>query len=102
MRKKFLSLALALALCLGLLPMTALAADGDFAIRNGVLTKYNGSGGAVTIPNGVTKIGNSAFSRCTNLTSVTIPSGVTSIKEYAFSGCTSLTSVTIPSSVDTI
>jgi hypothetical protein len=35
-----------------------------------------------------------AFYGCTSLTSVTIPNGVTSIGEYTFQSCTSLTSVT--------
>ena len=33
------------------------------------------------------------------MTSLTLPSGVTSIGDYAFSGCRSLTSLTLPSSV---
>ena len=53
----------------------------------------------MTIGNGVTSIGNSAFLGCRSLTSVTIPDSVTSIGNYAFSNCTSLTSVTIPKSV---
>ena len=55
-----------------------------------------------TIPNSVTTIGNSAFSRCSSLTSVTIPNSVTTIGNYAFEYCSSLTSVTIPNSVTTI
>ncbi len=66
------------------------------------LIKYCGNGGDVTIPATVTSIGESAFSRCTGLTSVTIPSSVTSIGDDAFDGCTGLTSVTIPSSVTSI
>ena len=54
---------------------------------------------SVTIGKSVTSIGYNAFSDCTNLTSVTIPDSVTSIGEYAFSNCTSLTSVTIGNSV---
>ena len=55
-----------------------------------------------TIPNGVTSIGDSAFSSCSNLTSITIPNSVTSIGDSAFGGCSSLTSVTIPNSVTSI
>ena len=51
---------------------------------------------------GVTEIGNSAFSGCTGLTSVTIGNGVTSIGSDAFYGCTGLTSVTIPDTVTSI
>jgi hypothetical protein len=50
----------------------------------------------VTINDGVTNIGQNAFSNCTNLIFVTIPNGVTSMEDGAFSGCTSLTSITIP------
>lgn len=74
-------------------------ADGDFVIKNGELTEYKGSGGDVTIPPGVTSIGNGAFKSCRGLTSVTIPEGATSIGDGAFNSCGSLMSVTIPSSV---
>ena len=48
---------------------------------------------SVTISNGVTSIGDSAFEGCTGLTSVTIGSSVTSIGNYAFYGCTGLTEI---------
>ena len=54
------------------------------------------------IPNSVTRIGSSAFSGCSSLTSITIPNSVTSIGNRAFSGCSSLTSITIPESVTSI
>jgi hypothetical protein len=47
---------------------------------------------SVVIPEGVTHIGTSAFTYCTNLTSVTIPNSVTSVGNGAFLGCTGLTS----------
>ena len=56
----------------------------------------------IIIPDGVTTIGNFAFTDCTNLTSILIPDGVTSIGEFAFSGCTNLTSITIPNTVISI
>ena len=54
------------------------------------------------IPNSVTSIGNSAFLRCSGLTSIDIPSSVTSIGASAFYDCSGLTSVTIPNSVTSI
>ncbi|MGN0855193.1 MAG: leucine-rich repeat domain-containing protein, partial [Kiritimatiellia bacterium] len=50
----------------------------------------------LTIPQGVTSIGDYAFSGCSGLTSVTIPYGVTSIGNYAFSGCSTLEKAYIP------
>ena len=47
------------------------------------------------IPDGVTHIGEGAFSRCDSLTTVTIPEGVTNIRESAFSYCSSLMTVII-------
>ena len=45
------------------------------------------------IPNGVTSIGDGAFSGCRGLTSVTIPNSVTSIGDDAFCYCSGLISV---------
>ncbi len=78
--------------------------DGLFLIDSGSLIAIAlGSLGAeVSIPEGVTSIGDWALSVCTDLTSITIPESVTSIGDYAFSGCTSLTSITIPDGVTSI
>ena len=57
---------------------------------------------SITIPQGVTSIGTFAFYYCTSLASITIPQGVTSIGGYAFSNCTSLASITIPQGVTSI
>lgn len=80
----------------------ALAASDDFTIENGVLKKYNGPGGDVVIPQGVTKIDNWAFNPANNLTSIIIPDSVTSIGAFSFYECNNLTSLTIPSSVKEI
>ena len=87
---------------------------------------------SVTIPNGITSIGQGAFECCTGITSVTIPDSVTSthapfrgctglktagpigggydyefgwtdkIPVLAFRGCTELTSIVIPDGITTI
>jgi hypothetical protein len=79
---------------------------------------------SVTIPQGVTSIGNSAFQACvgltsiyipdtvtdigenafadTNITSISLPEGLTVIKPYTFRGCSNLSSITIPGSVTSI
>lgn len=64
--------------------------DPVFDIENGVLKKYQGSGSQVTIPNGVTSIGNYAFFGCSGLTSVTLPNGITIIGDGAFDSSATL------------
>ena len=54
------------------------------------------------IPDGVKKIGSSAFCKCTALTSVRISFTVDEIREFAFFGCTELEEVTLPASVKSI
>ena len=54
-----------------------------------------GLAGMLTIPEGVTRIGNSAFSHCGALTGVKIPKSLTSIGDYAFYECEALTAVYI-------
>ena len=56
----------------------------------------------ITIPEGVTEIGNWAFCQARSLTKVTIPKGVSVIKMCTFFGCTGLTEVTISKNVTTI
>ena len=81
---------------------SAEADENEFVIENGVLTKYTGAGGDVTIPDGVTSIGDNAFYGCSGLTSITIPDSMTSIGEYAFGNCSNLASITIPTNVTSI
>ena len=128
MKKRLLSFVLAVLMIASLLPATALAADivdsgtcgaevtwtldseGVLTISGSGYMYDNGSSGApwhgrvksAVIAEGVTSIGEYAFSDCRSLTSVTIPGSVTRIGEYAFYKCKSLTSVTIPDSVTRI
>lgn len=55
-------------------------------------------------PNGdrVTKIGGSAFEKCSNITKVVIPNSVTEIGASAFMDCSRLESLEIPESVATL
>ena len=55
-----------------------------------------------TIPDGVTSIGNYAFSDCSSLTNIALPNSIISIGSYAFSHCNNLTSITIPDGVTSI
>lgn len=57
---------------------------------------------AVSLPEGLTSIGNKAFHQCGALKSVTIPDGVTRIGDAAFNKCSALADVTIPDSVTRI
>ena len=57
---------------------------------------------SITIPNSVTKIGNSVFWRNTSLTSVVIPNSVTSIGSEAFNICMGMITVTLGSGITTI
>lgn len=56
----------------------------------------------ISIPNSVTNISANAFSCCTSLSRITIPDSVTNINDFVFDGCTALTSITIPTAVTTI
>lgn len=57
---------------------------------------------SVTIPDGITELGEYVFSTCDDLTTVKLPSTITVIPKSAFAYCPKLTTVTIPASVTTI
>lgn len=140
MKKRFLSIFLALCIMLTSFPAYALTAESSDAIQGTVFSdnadagnwtwSYDGNNGIITISgtgrmtdydnnthfapwsrymvygviieDGITSIGNHAFSGLTWLTDVTIPNSVTSIGNSAFDRCSSLTSIVIPNSVTSI
>ena len=51
---------------------------------------------AISLPAGIAKIGSSAFYGCSSLSEVVIPVGVSSIESSTFYDCTSLRKVTLP------
>ncbi|MBE6708357.1 MAG: hypothetical protein E7578_03835 [Ruminococcaceae bacterium] len=77
--------------------------EHEFIIDNsGVLTEYNGDGGDVVVPEGVTSIGASAFAFCSSIKTVTLPEGVTFIGTGAFSFCPGLEKVVLPKTLISI
>ena len=62
-----------------------MSGNRDFQIKNGVLTKYKGSGGRVTVPGGVTEIGMRAFKNCAAITEIVLPESLEVIGFDAFS-----------------
>ena len=68
--------------------------QGVTTIGNSAFYYCSGFTGSLTIPDSVTTIGSSAFQSCAGFTgSLTIPDSVTSIGNYAFSNCSGLTNV---------
>ncbi len=58
-----------------------------------------GKSGSYTVPLGVTRIGDWAFSSCDGLTDITLPDSVTTLGNGVFAGCSGLTRVALPNSV---
>lgn len=94
-----LALVIVLAFIVSAVPASSALESGDFTYKldglNSVITKYNGAGGAVAIPEKlgllpVKGIDDSAFAGCEALTSITIPAGVATVGDSAFEGCTAL------------
>ncbi|WP_298484083.1 leucine-rich repeat protein [uncultured Ruminococcus sp.] len=56
----------------------------------------------LTIPDSVTSIEKSTFSKCRSLTTVTIPDSVTSIGNFAFISCSNLANISMPNNLKSI
>ena len=59
------------------------------------LISYQGAGGNISIPSGVTTINASVFANNTSLTGVSVPSTVSTIGSNLFAGCSNLQTVTL-------
>lgn len=69
---------------------------GDFAFAN-QQRLYR-----ITIPDTVTEIGESAFEDCDGLTNVSMSNNLQSIGDYAFRGCSGIESINLPKSLTSI
>lgn len=56
----------------------------------------------ITLPQGVTSIGDSAFRGCGKLEEIILPEGIVHIEHYAFESCSSLRKLTFPDSLTSI
>lgn len=127
MKKRLLSILLVLLTALTLLPLGALAEGGNkcgenltWEFADGILTisgtgdmydyseepapwsEYSDIITSITIDYGVTSIGTSAFTGCSNIQQIKIPDSVEHIDPYAFSFCKGLHTVQLPSSLTLI
>lgn len=87
------------------LPEISLEYEGrnsDFNIVNGILCDYTGTENVVIVPDGVTKIDNSAFNDNKTAIRIVLPEGVEAIGDFAFSGCHALQEIVLPSTLKTI
>ena len=123
MKKKTLSLILALLMVFSLLPASAFAANtvqsgtcgenltwtlddegvltitGTNLMSNAPWSTYKDSIKSVVIGEGVMSVCDNAFYECTNLEEVSLPKGLDTIGSSAFRGCSSLEKINIPASV---
>ena len=76
-------------------------AAGFLSIGDGILLRYTGKDGAVTVPDGI-KIISNAFYYLGTVKNIVIPEGVTSVGTFAFCACPKLTSIVFPKSVSSI
>lgn len=70
----------------------------DFVVDTGnILTNYIGTDDEVSVPEGIVKIGSSAFENCQTITKLVLPDTVTEIDDKAFSNCNNLREIVFSS-----
>ena len=79
----------------------AIVPDGITSIGEWAFS-WNPNLKSVTLPDSVTSIGDRAFLQCTGLETVDIPANVTEIGAYAFTYCKKLTAIDLPDGVTSI
>ena len=79
-----------------------LADENGFVIVANVLYDYFGTKENIEIPNTVTKISQSAFTKCKDLKNVKFSDTVLSIEAVAFCECENLTEIVFPNSTENI
>lgn len=129
MKKRLLSILLVLLMALTLLPLGALADNNnnkcgenltweldeigiltisgtgdmyDYSEEPAPWSEYSDIITSITIDYGVTSIGTSAFTGCSNVQQINIPDSVEHIDPYAFSFCNGLHTVKLPASLTLI
>lgn len=111
MKKRLLSLLTAAVTAFSAMPIFAVPSSAEdngtahelFEVNDdNCLVKYRGNETEITVPAGVTSIGEGCFMLNTDLEQVALPEGLTVIERNAFLGCTSLRSVSLSDSVTEI
>lgn len=72
--------------------------ESEFTIEGTTLVKYNGSGGEVTVPEGIEKIGSWAFDG-SEVTKINLPETLKEIESFCFFDCRALKDITLPASL---
>lgn len=56
----------------------------------------------ITLPEGITSLGDYCFGNCSSLTSITLPEGITSLGRGCFNGCHSLNYIALPEGITSL
>ncbi len=77
-------------------------AESEFVIEDGVLVAYNGEGGEVVVPDGVTEIGSNVFQDDPRITKIVLPEGVKRLGYRSVTRLANLTEVVLPSTLEVL